>query len=465
MLDEVGLCSARAELGYQLEVAEQLFRFTDSQSGYQYRELSILLRHLQHIKKEDRLAWWLDIRACRRRAQRPWATFPVAGIFTDADEFKNLAAKALLSRLRWRFAELNLSVTDCFSKFDTNDDGVLTVQELTKGLSWLGLDKISDSKRWPEHIETVFRYVDKDEDGTIGLEEFKAALEMDEFDWDSVQAAGGGAGRGRLDSRPSAPPPLDSRPGLVTMVPGAGFPGREVSAVREALTEAMLKQKPSGRYKIKWQTHSSFQEVWTTKGTLAEKPLSIWAPLFDLAPSSRRRLAMGHIAGIGFSKPTSQDVFMLEVTDTSAGWLQSDFSEMDAFINRYFPCPRGFRQMWVQPATAAGLGAKPLYLWKPIPPSDDFVSLGVVATTSDEHPSTRVTRCVPRQWAQELGDYDTTKFWTDAGTGGQPASFWMYNSGRRDQPQRFEVSSGPKAGTRPECFTMNEAVKFYVTCD
>ena len=40
----------------------------------------------------------------------------------------------------------------------------------------------------------------------------------------------------------------------------------------------------------------------------------------------------------------------------------------------------------------------PRFAWQPIPPSAEFVAMGMVATKSEEAPSVRSVHCVPVTW-------------------------------------------------------------------
>ena len=59
-------------------------------------------------------------------------------------------------------------------------------------------------------------------------------------------------------------------------------------------------------------------------------------------------------------------------------------------------------------------------------PSTRFVSLGMVASTSEDPPPIKAVHCVPRRWV-EPADEITRQVWTDAGTGGRPGSIWIIN--------------------------------------
>ena len=45
-----------------------------------------------------------------------------------------------------------------------------------------------------------------------------------------------------------------------------------------------------------------------------------------------------------------------------------------------------------------------LYVWEGIPPSDEFVCLGMLTTVTDKAPSLDSLRCVPRRWTTPSRD-------------------------------------------------------------
>ena len=68
-----------------------------------------------------------------------------------------------------------------------------------------------------------------------------------------------------------------------------------------------------------------------------------------------------------------------------------------------------------------------MYFWNPIPPSADYVSLGMVATNTDEPPDLDQVRCIPAQWVVKVEEAPR-KVWDDAGLSGRPGSVWEINS-------------------------------------
>jgi hypothetical protein len=72
-------------------------------------------------------------------------------------------------------------------------------------------------------------------------------------------------------------------------------------------------------------------------------------------------------------------------------------------------------------------GKEPLFVWKGIPPSPDFVCLGMIATTTEDVPSRTLIRCVPRAWCAPAKKAPKL-MWDDSGSGGRAGSIWAINS-------------------------------------
>ena len=100
-----------------------------------------------------------------------------------------------------------------------------------------------------------------------------------------------------------------------------------------------------------------------------------------------------------------------------AGAFAGADDNVDNFKARYLPFPLRFHMVWNQRH-----GKKPIYAWKPVPPSDEFVALGCVCTTTDEPPARESVRCVPRTWVTPTND--AAPVWDDSGTAGRRGSFW-----------------------------------------
>merc|ERR1711966_189718 len=162
---------------------------------------------------------------------------------------------------------------------------------------------------------------------------------MDDYDWTPLieERERAGSASGGL--------PLDSLGPALVSVKGLPMGAGQGPAAPRPLTKAMLfRHGDAGRFKFKWQAHSSWKEIWTTKGYMAETQLSIWAPMFKLGESAKVQIPMGHFGRKGFNQPGKQEAFVLEITDqASAGFSgifhSGGYPELDAFHNQLFPYP------------------------------------------------------------------------------------------------------------------------------
>lgn len=70
----------------------------------------------------------------------------------------------------------------------------------------------------------------------------------------------------------------------------------------------------------------------------------------------------------------------VHITDTDSSTL-SRSEQLPWLVKSMFPLPRAFREVWSQLR-----GDAPLFVWEPLPPSADFVALGVVCSSSPHEP-------------------------------------------------------------------------------
>lgn len=64
-----------------------------------------------------------------------------------------------------------------------------------------------------------------------------------------------------------------------------------------------------------------------------------------------------------------------------------------------------------------------MYIWKPVPPTPDFVALGVVATTTADEPPLDSVRTVNRGFVN-VSRTKPARMWDSSGLGGKKGSFW-----------------------------------------
>ena len=99
---------------FQALTARQCFRFVDSDSYYQQRELNALLRAVQNNTCDARETFFLDVRSCRRRQQSNTATTPISRLFTTPDQYHLLQYRASCMRIRELLRLKNVFAMDAF---------------------------------------------------------------------------------------------------------------------------------------------------------------------------------------------------------------------------------------------------------------------------------------------------------------------------------------------------------------
>ena len=195
----------------------------------------------------------------------------------------------------------------------------------------------------------------------------------------------------------------------------------------------------------------------------------MWAPglgssFLSRMARARQIVCLGHYANPGMKQPSKSDVEygVLEVKNSSSiGAFSSASRHLQKIIDRFLPHPARYRLVWSKSAAAptsrfGGLRVKktkPLFVWEPIPSDQEYVSLGMICTTSSDPPKLEMVRCVPRQWVSPTS-VRPVKVWDDAGTSGRPGSIWRVNSmGLMIATPSHDMPTGPFYDLRADVFT------------
>ena len=193
----------------------------------------------------------------------------------------------------------------------------------------------------------------------------------------------------------------------------------------EALDLEILKS-----IEVKLKKHSEFDEcVWSSQGSSSRKKASVWNPELEVKSffastfmKPKTLLCIGHYGSTSFSRPHSSKPYrplimqLKDVSKTSGAFSGAD-SNIDALVARYCPFPIRFHEVWHKRH-----GKKPVWAWKPVPPSEDFVALGCVCTSTEDPPPLEIVHCVPRKWCEPSNV--AVPLWDDSGTAGRRGSFW-----------------------------------------
>jgi len=319
-------------------------------------QMNMLMRALQKNSMQSRRLFFEEIKKCRRRKQVPWEETPLMQLFTTPDEFKLLNLRATVSRVRNLLRLKGMYLLDAFRLWDYNKDEELTVQELYGGLSWLGL-KLS-----PADIQDLVNSIDIDHDGLISFAEFKQAFrnpyQDDEEDDFTAEKAFDSTG-------------VIVQPKLL---------GNEAKAAEK---RHLTKEELEG---ITCETISVtgwMGEIWTSYGTGSHKQVGIWQADIEVSmlssPGRRVRLPIGDYADSSFSTPNLRTRLYLELYDHVP--IMSSSETIHPAIEEQFPMPIRYHLVWQQDQ-----GQKSCYAWEGVPPSDQFVCLGMVCTTSEQPP-------------------------------------------------------------------------------
>ena len=176
------------------------------------------------------------------------------------------------------------------------------------------------------------------------------------------------------------------------------------------------------KFKIRLQVHSHWAPVWSSKDTAAREDLSIWALELDTTPlhkRSRTRVSLGHYAISGLEPPAkARSPPTLDIKDGAVGLLGSSSEYLEAVVEQLLPNPLRYRLVWYSVHHKP-----PLFIWRAVPPSGQFVALGMVATVSEEPPPVTALCCVPKLWCERVSA--APRFvWRDDGEGGSAGSIW-----------------------------------------
>jgi len=412
------------------------------------------VRALQPNSCDERQEYFFDVRKCRRRRQIPWQGTPIARLFTTPDDYALLQFRAVATKVRSACVKRGLSLVDAFRAFDRDRDGILKPAEVYAGLKWLGVDIA------PNEMQDILRHIDMDGNGIVTEHDFTVAL-ADPFKQTQQGAAGRAAavsGRDKLSGAEDS----DEDEGFGAF-PTEGLPSIPSESDLSRYTSEWNRAGGSGpnlmapallrRLKVKLQPHTQFQLIWATEPSQAvhQMPVSIWAPdgLEGKRSTLRRnrvRICLGHYVIEGYDMQTvanaaagagSQGVardpvgpMVFEFTDTGVSGL-AESPILKPLVDTLLPLPVRFRQVGTDAS-----GRAPLHLWSPVPPTNDYVALGLIATTGDSTPPPLTAiRCIPRKWTapspvppRKLADLHTSGGGKVTSTAKGALSIWAVTS-------------------------------------
>ena len=127
---------------YEASIAHSCFRFFDCDMHFPSQALNILIRVLRGSNR-DRERFFTATVGCRRRMERKWQETPLSRVFLIADEWVALKQKAQTIFFVEALKAKNLTLWEGFTKFDADNNGILSPAEFYGALRWLGVPDLT----------------------------------------------------------------------------------------------------------------------------------------------------------------------------------------------------------------------------------------------------------------------------------------------------------------------------------
>uniref|UniRef100_A0A0G4IG68 ubiquitinyl hydrolase 1 n=1 Tax=Chromera velia CCMP2878 TaxID=1169474 RepID=A0A0G4IG68_9ALVE len=458
-VDEEKSVVMRNLLRHQQQTAFACLRFFDSQALFSDRQVGLLLRTLQRDAPKERQLFYADVKRCRRR--RFYYNLPGAEgsdqpsecvasstpqnlirVLSMSDDFSLIHFRALSARVRANCERRKMSLSDLFRKLDRNRDSMLSSGELWAGLCWLRVPL----KR--EYLQELVALLDVDGNGIITERDFVTALADPLVEDATVGETALAADRGGLgesdDSESDGD--LEGAEDFETFFQRAASrqqkeaDGRQPGDRRRVTTDVdwekleaegemhaqrgtayisdaqLFSPEVLSKVKGKAQAHGSFRKVWSAGE--GKEAVSVWEAdglnKHSNFIRNRQRVTFGVFVTDGTDPPGKRDENesgrVLELTDNSVSPLASS-SVLSRLCDKILPVPVRYREIWSTTHTKT-----PLYIWAAVPPSQDFISIGVAVTTTPAPPPQDAIRCLPLKWAAALR-HAPRKVWVHTATG------------------------------------------------
>lgn len=342
---------------------DQLWQFIDcDRTGFTTQQLAMIQTALKDVRYEARLQWWLRMRACRRRPQSDgsWKGTSIARVLMSPDETRKAALEESIELLRTGMAGRGIRSSDLFMAWTEPYRDGLSAEVAVNALKSLHIPGLSDA-----HVQRVVKLL-MNSDGVVSTKQWE------EYFPDSL--------------RESGPDSSDES--------GERIDPREIGT--SEVDDGMV------RYRFRLVPHRHFTKVWTSSG-ISCAPLSVWKYSHleegggwtaKRSPETRIRVNLGDLAVASSKQP--QHGLALEVVDSVKIADSRAPSCLTEWLDKHLPHPVAFRLIWSERRGKVQVNA-----WRPIPPSEEFVAVGVVFSTTPEEPSVGEMRCLPRVWLNE----------------------------------------------------------------
>ena len=166
----------------RLVAVRQVARFFNCEWFYDDDQVIALLRGLAGSSRGARAAFFEACLRCRRRDRAEWKGTDLEVVFTQADERRLTRLAAAADAVRRAVRARYPSLAAAFAAFDADADGWLSVRELARALTGLGLGITHDE------VTELVAAADSNGDGFLNFGEFAGKF------YDATMSRNGGGG-------------------------------------------------------------------------------------------------------------------------------------------------------------------------------------------------------------------------------------------------------------------------------
>ena len=151
---------------YEARLSHTVFKFFDGDMHYTDEALHVLLRALQRSSTRDRKRFFGATIGCRRRMVRQWQQTPLAKVFILQDEWRLLKQRAQSVFIRQALKKKQLTLWEAFKAFDSDDNGLLSPEEVYGALRWVGMSGLTE-----DDVIDFIEAADQNQDGMVDWNE------------------------------------------------------------------------------------------------------------------------------------------------------------------------------------------------------------------------------------------------------------------------------------------------------
>ena len=391
---------------FQRDTMLQAFRYINSNMYFTDYELGILINGMQANPMAARKDFFNGVRTRRRRNGEDVMATPLAMLFSTADEYQLIERRAMRSRLRRAILSKGLMLRDAFLKFDYDDSGHLSEDELYGALRWLGVRVTAGE------TARLIRDMDTDDSGNIDYEEFIAHLEArdDEDAAEEAKVARQASQDGQFNKQKTQPVQL-VRMSYQCSRCKKEKKESEMSCpkVPEEKTEAKGSERKGSDAKAKGRSRPAPRMPIRSVAVNGSVTM-LSRPLYSKSCDSVCTVGWGGFKNREQCSDTREVTFGTTIVPRIEGSNPKNFERiMTAVISGnmetrkaiqdfYFPVCEGFEFVG---RLLRNLGRKHFYVWKPRVPAAvtrTHVSIGLVITESRSEPNNISCRVIHKRF-------------------------------------------------------------------